>query len=103
MNEADLLRALRVISWSNADRVIIFGIANLPRAKAGNVKLTDTAEWFLEHIDELAPELHRREWIRYAKFTRAPGEVVVTDGKGDVQAVEITELGRLQLNAAVAP
>lgn len=105
MNEADLIRCLRVLSWSNEDRVIIFGITRLPRAKAGqekSVKLTDEAEWFLRRIDDLAPELHRREWVTYAEFTCVPGEVVVTNGKGDVRAVVITQLGRLQLAAVLS-
>jgi hypothetical protein len=64
---------------------------------------TDTdAVWFLEHIDDLAPELHRRGWVEYGEFTHVPGSVVVTDGQGDLRRVEITDLGRKQLNAAVA-
>lgn len=57
-------------------------------------------DWFVEHIDAIAPELHRLGWIDYAVFEYTPGDVVVTQGLGDVATVSITELGRAQLQVA---
>lgn len=93
VTEPDLIRALRVVALTNEERM---------RA----MQIHDSAHdvmWFLEHIDELAPELLRRGWIEHMQFAHQKGCVVVTDGQGDLRRVEITELGRKQLNAAVKP
>lgn len=91
MNEADLLRALRVVALSNEERMKLLAYEG-PATEA---------LWFLEHIDDLAPELHRRGWVEYAEFTHMPGQITVTTGHGDVCAVVATELGKKQINAAV--
>lgn len=87
----NLLRALLVVALSNEERM---------RA----MQIYDSAHdvmRFLEHIDELARDLHRRGWVDYAPLTQHRGEIVVTTGNGDICALVITELGRKQLNAAV--
>lgn len=89
----NLLRALRVVALSNEERMFLF-VRRPP-------EFNPEAEWFLEHIDDLAPELHRRGWVDYTPHTQHPGEIVVTTGNGDICALVITELGRKQLNAAV--
>lgn len=89
----DLIRALRVVALSNEERMRLFIDTESPRF--GDVS------WFLEHVDDLAPELHRRGWVEHAPFTHAPGEVVVTTGNGDICVLVVTELGRKQINAAV--
>lgn len=93
MSESDLIRALRVVALSNEERMFLF-VRRPP-------EFNPEAEWFLEHIDELARELHRRGWVDYTPHTQHPGEIVVTTGNGDICALVITELGRKQLNAAV--
>lgn len=89
MNESDLIRVLRVVALSNEERM-----------RAVQRKDEDVM-WFLEHVDDLAPELHRRGWVEHEPFTEQPGEVVVTTGNGDICALVTTELGRKQFNAAV--
>ena len=94
--EPDLIRALRVLALSNQERMKL--IANSYQYR----DLSGVGSWFLENINDLAPALHKRGWVEYAEFTHTPGQVVVTTGQGDVRAVVITELGRQQLNVAVA-
>lgn len=94
MNEADLIRALRVVALSNEERVQVI---QRHRSFFEHEKVM----WFLEHVDDLAPELHRRGWVEHRPFTETPGEVVVTTGNGDICTLVVTELGRKQLNAAV--
>lgn len=91
MNEPDLIRALRVVALSNEERMKLLAYEG-PATEA---------LWFLEHVDDLAPELHRRGWVEHRPFTETPGEVVVTTGNGDICTLVVTELGRKQLNAAV--
>ncbi len=91
-NEQDLHRALRVVAMTNEERMKLLAYEG-PATEA---------LWFLEHIDDLAPELHRRGWVEHRPFTKQPGEVVVTTGHGDVRVVVATDLGRKQLNAAVS-
>ena len=91
-DEQDLLRALRVVAMTNEERMKLLAYEG-PAAEA---------LWFLEHIDDLAPELLKRGWIEHMQFAHQRGSVVVTDGQGDLRRVEITDLGRKQLNAAVA-
>lgn len=101
MNEADLIRALRIIALSNEARLLRAGFAQI-KMRIGEVATSDPdIDWFLEHVDDLATELHRRGWVEYAEFTYTPGQVAVTTGNGDIRAIVITELGRKQLNAAV--
>lgn len=106
----DLRRALKILAMTNGDRLILFGIAQLERhrshgrgAKKELHAFDPEVEWFLEHIDDIAPELHRRGWVEHAPFTHTPGQVTVSTGNGDICALVVTELGRKQLNAAVVP
>ena len=87
-----LLRVLRVLALSDTERVL----------RATSVPIDDEVAWFLENIDDLAPGLHECGWVNYVEFTRQPGQVVVTTGKGDARGIVITRLGWRQLNAAVA-
>ena len=89
--EHHLLRALRIIALTNEERAISFRNQHL-----------EELHWFVRNIDDLAPELHARGWVEHVVFDRQPGSVVVTDGQGDLRRVEITDLGRKQLNAAVS-
>lgn len=68
----DLTRALGVLRLTNAERY--------QRVTAGDAEVY----WFLERVDELAPELVRRGWAHYAPFTECPGEVVTTDESGEI-------------------
>lgn len=90
--EQDLRRALRIVALSNEERMKLLAYEG-PATEA---------LWFLEHIDGLAPELLRRGWIEHMQFAHQRGCVVVTDGQGNLRRVEITDLGRKQLNAAVS-
>lgn len=89
----DLIRALHVVALSNEERMKLLAYEG-PATEA---------LWFLEHVDELAPELHRRGWVEHAPFTHTPGEVTVTGACGSLRALVVTELGKKQLNAAVVP
>ena len=91
-SEQDLLRALRIVAMTDEERLQL-----IP-----GTEIDEEPAWFLEHIDDLAPELHRRGWVEYREFTHVPGSVVVTTGQGDVRVVVATDLGRKQLNAAVS-
>lgn len=94
----NLLRCLRVLAMTDEERLRIFridpGSSNLSQLHA-------EGRWFLEAVDDLAPALHERGWVEYADFHHEPGAVVVTEGRGDVRKLLITDLGRAQLNAAV--
>lgn len=87
MTDADLIKCLAVVALSNRDRM--------------KLVQSGAADWFLENVDDLAPELHRRGWVEYAEFDHRQGSVVVTKGQGDVRVLVVTDLGRAQLNAAV--
>lgn len=101
VTEPDLIRALRIIALSNEARLLRVGFAQV-KLRIGEATTSDPdIDWFLEHVDDLAPELHRRGWVEYAEFTYTPGQVVVTTGNGDLRAVVATELGKRQLSAAV--
>ena len=105
MSETNLRRALRVIALTNAERMDLLPAAmdaynqrfhgEIPEPQASFL-------WFVEHIDDLAPALHERGWVERRPFDEQPGSVVVTTGQGDIRMLVITELGRAQLNAAVA-
>ena len=85
----NLLRCLRVCSMTNEAR------------KKFAIAPSEERDWFLEAIDDLAPALHERGWVAYADFDNEPGAVVVTEGRGDVRKLMITDLGRVQINAAM--
>jgi hypothetical protein len=92
MIESELIRALRIIAMTDEERLQL-----IP-----GTEIDEEPAWFLEHIDGLAPELLKRGWIEHMQFAHQRGCVVVTDGQGDLRRVEITDLGRKQLNAAVS-
>lgn len=85
MTESDLRRCLRVLAMTNEERT---GFALHP---------SEERDWFLMNIDDLAPSLHERGWVRYEEFDQRPGSIVTTTGR----MLVITDLGRAQLNAAV--
>jgi hypothetical protein len=93
MKDYELIGALKILAMTNEERMEIFAFHDALLNHA-------TSLWFLEHIDELAPELHSRGWVTYSEFKHEPGCVVVTDGLGHLQKIVITELGRKQINAA---
>lgn len=88
---ANLFRALKIVVMTNEERM-------------RQVLIHDSTHewmWFLKHIDELAPELHKRGWVEYEEFKHEPGCVCVTTGRGDLRTVVATDAGRKMLNAAV--
>lgn len=89
MTEPDLRRCLRVLAMTNEERC---EFALSP---------SEERDWFLKSIDDLAPTLHELGWVRRADFDHRPGAIVVTTGQGDVRMLELTDLGRAQLSAAV--
>jgi len=91
--EAELIRAMRVVAMTNEDRMQSLD-RGVPTGEMG---------WFLKNMDELAPELHARGWVRHEDFDHQPGAIVVTDGSGPAGILMLvaTPLGRSQLNAAV--
>ena len=92
MTEQALLRAMRIVAMTNAKRMKLFTAR----------ELDPEAVWFLEHIDELAPELHSNGWVEYGEFKHEPGCVTVTNSIGRLQTIVATDAGRKMLNAAVA-
>lgn len=94
MNEYNLIRALKIVAMSAAERLKLFTFSPAREPDP-------EAIWFLEHIDDLAPELHKRGWVEYGEFKHEPGCVCVTTGRGDLRTVVATDAGRKMLNAAV--
>ncbi len=87
----EMHKALKIISMPADERLKLFTAR----------ELDPEAIWFLEQIDDLAPELHKRGWVEYGDFKHEPGCVCVTTGRGDLRTVVATDAGRKMLNAAV--
>jgi hypothetical protein len=87
----EMHRALKIVAMPTDERLKLFTAR----------ELDPEAVWFLEHIDDVAPELHKRGWVEYGEFKHEPGCVVLTTGQGDIRTVVATDAGRKMLNVAV--